>query len=124
MVDADKRRRSFAEGFREPLGHAPASPILAWAGWRKNLGGRFGMRGHVNAKALQTAIRRLRSGVVDAEVAFKLRHGRSGGREFGSGAGVVELLFECVCQGHQCIHLFHDSLLLGKGPGRSLPSKT
>ena len=53
-----------------------------------------------------------------------LRHGRSGGGEFGDegleevlggGAGGGELRFQLVHQGHQLIHFGHDPALFGEG---------
>jgi len=106
------------------LGEAAACPILARAGWRRNFGRRLQRRGRVEAQASQAARGRFRAGIVDAEVAFKLRHERSGGGEFGDeggeevrggGAGGGELRFQGVHQGHQLLHFGHDPSLFGEG---------
>ena len=124
VVDTDKRGRAVAQFGGEPLGEAAACPILARAGWRRNFGRRLQRCGRVEAQAGQAARGRLRAGIVDAEVAFKLRHGSSGGGEFGDeggeevrggGAGGGELRFQRVHQGHKLLHFSHDPALFGEG---------
>jgi len=125
VVDTDKRGRAVAQFGCEPFGDAAAGPILTRAGWRWNFGGRLRGRGRVEAQASQATRGRLRAGIVDAEVAFKLRHGWSGpacdfgdegGEEVrGGGAGGGELRFQRVHQGHQLLHFGHDPALFAEG---------
>src|SRR5690606_19389489 len=85
VVDADERGRAVAEFAGKPFGKALARPIFAWTRWRRNLARRLGRRRCIHAQTLEATGRSLRTGIVDAEIAFKLRHGCSVRCEFGEG---------------------------------------
>lgn len=58
----------------EPLGKTPPRPVPPWAARRLNWFRFAGASGGVNPNPLATEFRRHRAGIVDSDVAFKLRH--------------------------------------------------
>ncbi len=123
MVDADERGWAVSKFGNEPPAESAARPVLARAGRRRNFFGSLRPRRRVNAQSFQAAGGSLCAEVVDAEVAFEMRHHRScfgefiddGGKDVGGGgAGGGELRFHRVDQGHQLLHLRHDPALFGE----------
>ena len=73
LVDHSIQPRDVRPEFvTEPLGKTTASPVSARTGRRRNLCRFVGVLGNVNPQRLATGIRRLSTGVVDADVPFEL----------------------------------------------------
>ena len=75
MIDPDQRRRTVAEFPDQPLRELAAGPILARARRRRDLDRFIDGRRRIDTEALQAAVRRLRTRVVDAEVTVERGHG-------------------------------------------------
>src|ERR1019366_5608897 len=74
VVDTDDGRSLVTKLVAETLGEAASSPVPAWARRRLNLYRRADTLGNIDPEPLATGIRRLRAGVVDADVACELGH--------------------------------------------------
>ena len=74
VVDADQRRHVLGQPFHQPFGDAAPRPVFARARRRRNFDGRRIAFGQIDAQALQARGRRLRAGIVDADVPEKGGH--------------------------------------------------
>ena len=67
-VDADDRRDILGQAVREPLRDAASRPVLARARWRRHFLRCGSAIGAIDPEPLQAGLRRLRTGIVDADV--------------------------------------------------------
>ena len=82
VVDADDRWAIFGQAVSQPLGDAPARPVLARARWREHFLCCGSAVGAVDAQPLQAGLRCLGTGIVDADVPGKGRNLRHAGLLF------------------------------------------